>query len=55
MPSLKLPPAMPPRLASARGLGAEIGAGLVRVPWRHGAMLCSTCIVIGAILWWVWW
>jgi hypothetical protein len=53
--SLKLPPAMSPRFASARGFGAEIGAGLVRLPWRHAAMLGSTCALLGVVLWWVWW
>jgi hypothetical protein len=53
--SLKLPRAMSPRPASARGLGSEIGAGLVKLPWRRAAMLGSTCALLGAVLWWVWW
>jgi hypothetical protein len=52
---INLPLAVSPRFASVRDLGAEIGAGLVKFPWGHAAMLSCSSAALGAILWWVWW
>ena len=52
---INVPLAVSPRFPSIRDLGAEIGGGLVKFPWRHAGMLSLTCAALGAILWWVWW
>lgn len=52
--SIKLPYAVSPRFAIARAFGAGIGAGFLKLPWRHAAMLSFACAALGSILWWVW-